>query len=216
MNYLPPCCTPLVLIWQNCSKAEVTLTACLLRSRWMWIVWLQNSSRLAMASSQEQQNLHDVHPACCGLCALHAQPPCNVTYRKDACAGVLLNPITDSDVNSATGISASIALTVSAVADSQSVHLEGGTTTRLRRSSPGRWNRPMIGWPSALMVSIENDTTISPVARSVQRSQIAATVNGSPSWRWMLHGTALPVSQHGSKNRSTGTRQNCRWRHAVR
>ena len=157
-----------------------------------------------------------MHPACCGLCALHAQPPCKVTYRKDACAGALLNPITDSDVNSATGISASIALTVSGVADSQSVHLEGGTTTRLRRSSPGRWNRPMIGCPSALMVSIENDTTISPVARSVQRSQIAATVNGSPSWRWILHGTALPVSQHGSKNRSTGTRQNCCWRHAVR
>ena len=180
------------------------------------MAWLQNSSRLAMARSQEQQNLHDAHPACCGLCALHAQPPCKDTYRKDACAGALLNPITDSDVNSATGISASIALTVSGVADSQSVHLEGGTTTRLRRSSPGRWNRPMIGCPSALMVSIENDTTISPVARSVQRSQIAATVNGSPSWRWILHGTALPVSQHGSKNRSTGTRQNCCWRHAVR
>ena len=74
----------------------------------------------------------------------------------------------------------------------------------------------MIGCPSALMVSIENDTTISPVARSFHRSQIPATVNGSPSWRWMLHGTALPVSQHGSKNRSTGTRQNCCWRHAVR
>ena len=128
------------------------------------MAWLQNSSRLAMARSQEQQNLHDAHPACCGLCALHAQPPCKDTYRKDACAGALLNPITDSDVNSATGISASIALTVSGVADSQSVHLEGGTTTRLRRSSPGRWDRPMIGWPSALMVSIENDTTISPVA----------------------------------------------------
>lgn len=63
MKCMQPCRISLLLIWQNFSKADVTLTDCLLCSRLMWVDWLMNLSRLAMSSSQKNGNLHDAHPA---------------------------------------------------------------------------------------------------------------------------------------------------------
>jgi hypothetical protein len=51
----------------------------------------------------------------------------------------------------------------------------------------------MIGCPSSLMVNIENDTTISPVVPSFQRSQMPATVNGSP--RYTTRWNELPIAK---------------------
>ena len=87
-----------------------------------------------------------------------------VSYPPSGFGPVTLGARGDGEaVNSPAGIGTRNPLASSGVAANHASRLSGGTMTSERFSSLGAWKRPMTGWSSGLIVSMEKLCSPSPV-----------------------------------------------------